>query len=370
MRVYRLAGTVVGTEDAVLMDMWGMDYISAKLIHNYLEEAGGEDIIFNLNSGGGSVMAGSEIYTMLKSYSGHVTINITGLSASIASVFMLGADEVNISHQGQVMIHLPSVGIQGQLDKVEATRVYNMLNSTEKSLVSVYKQRTGLSEATLVEMMANETWLTAEDAKSLGFVDNIIEDSSEVSGDVDKLVAMVHSAGNQLELLKEIKNIGGVNLSKTLVDKVKAILNGTSEEEVEVQEEVVTDPTEQQDTPVEELTEEVVEESVETPAEETKETPAEDQTELLEKAVAKIEELTQTVLTHTQENETLKANNSALETTNKELTTKDAKAQVVVAKLNALVSAESTAVVAVSQTTTDAKTAMPMGYKGFRGGQQ
>ena len=134
MRTYRLAGTVVDSEGALFMEALEQDYISAKNVEKILAEAGGEEVTFNLNSGGGSVNAGSEIYTMLSSYSGRVVVNITSLSASIASVFMLGADEVNISHQAQIMIHQPHFRNEEVVDKLSLERSLNMLDSTEKSI--------------------------------------------------------------------------------------------------------------------------------------------------------------------------------------------------------------------------------------------
>ena len=203
MRTYRLAGTVVDSEGALFMEALEQDYISAKNVEKILAEAGGEEVTFNLNSGGGSVNAGSEIYTMLSSYSGRVVVNITSLSASIASVFMLGADEVNISHQAQIMIHQPHFRNEETVDKLSLERSLNMLDSTEKSIAKVYMKKTGLSEDEILDMMFKETWLTSDQALKLGFVDNIYNDTEESVEGVEDLVAIVSTTGKQLETLQQ-----------------------------------------------------------------------------------------------------------------------------------------------------------------------
>lgn len=369
MRVFRLSGTVVGTEDAVLMDMFGMDYISAKMVHNYLEEAGGEDVIFNLNSGGGSVLAGSEIYTMLSSYAGRVTVNITGLSASIASVFMLGADEINMSHQAQIMIHQPRVKLGESVDSLEVERVKGMLDSTEKSLAKVYVKRTGLSESKILDMMFKETWLTSDEALELGFIDNIFEETDSNLEVVEDLVAMVNSVDNQLEILKEIKNLKGSSMNKSFLEKLRGILNDG--EEVENTTETVVEETVVETPEKEETVEEVKEETasdVEEVVEESIEEDTDNQVELLEKAVNEIESLREENNSLKEEIEKLKAENGQLVTNNADLTAKDTKSKEIVAKLNALLASEEVDVVAVTQQTTN-KSTMPVGYKGIRGGQ-
>lgn len=378
MRTYRLAGTVVDSEGALFMEALEQDYISAKNVEKILAEAGGEEVIFNLNSGGGSVNAGSEIYTMLSSYSGRVVVNITSLSASIASVFMLGADEVNISHQAQIMIHQPHFRNEEVVDKLSLERSLNMLDSTEKSIAKVYMKKTGLSEDEILDMMFKETWLTSDQALELGFVDNIFNDAEESVEGVEDLVAMVSTTGKQLETLQLLNEMKGTPMDKTFFEKVKSLLanNSVDNESVETVEEVVEAPEEPSkadeevegtNTPEEvkegseeqsDTSEEVVEEVVE---EETEE--VEDQTtELLTQALTEIQSLR-------AENEELKAKVEALEKDNKKLVAKSSKSQSVVDELNKLLNSEEANVVSVTQKA-EVNNMMPKGYTGIRSGGQ
>ena len=378
MRTYRLAGTVVDSEGALFMEALEQDYISAKNVEKILAEAGGEEVTFNLNSGGGSVNAGSEIYTMLSSYSGRVVVNITSLSASIASVFMLGADEVNISHQAQIMIHQPHFRNEEVVDKLSLERSLNMLDSTEKSIAKVYMKKTGLSEDKILDMMFKETWLTSDQALELGFVDNIFNDTEESVEGVEDLVAMVSTTGKQLETLQLLNEMKGTPMDKTFFEKVKSLLanNSVDNESVETVEEVVEAPKEPSkadeevegtNTPEEvkdgseeqsDISEEVVEEVVE---EETEEV-VDQTTELLTQALTEIQSLR-------AENQELKAKVEALEKDNKNLVAKSSKSQSVVDELNKLLNSEEANVVSVTQKA-EPKNMMPKGYTGIRSGGQ
>lgn len=382
MRTYRLAGTVVDSEGALFMEALEQDYISAKNIERILAEAGGEEVTFNLNSGGGSVNAGSEIYTMLSSYSGRVVINITSLSASIASVFMLGADEVNISHQAQIMIHQPHFRNEEVVDKLSLERSLNMLDSTERSIAKVYMKKTGLSEDEILDMMFKETWLTSDQALELGFVDNIYNDTEESVEGVEDLVAMVSTTGKQLETLQLLNEMKGTPMDKTFIEKVKSLLanNSVDDESVETVEEVVEAPEEPSkadeevegtETPEEvkegleeqsDTSEEVVEEKEEVVEDETEEVVEDQTTELLTQALTEIQTLR-------AENEELKAKVEALETDKKALVAKSSKSQSVVDELNKLLNSEEANVVSVTQKA-EPKNMMPKGYTGIRSGGQ
>ena len=371
MRTYRLAGTVVNSEDAVFMEAWEQDYISAKNIEKILSEAGGEEVTFNLNSGGGSVNAGSEIYTMLSSYSGRVVINITSLSASIASVFMLGADEVNISHQAQIMIHQPHFRNDEVVDKLSLERSINMLDSTEKSIAKVYMKKTGLSEDEILDMMFKETWLTSDQALELGFVDNIYNDTEESVEGVEDLVAMVSTTGEQIETLQLLNEMKGTPMNKTFFEKVKSLLENNSvenesvEEVVEATEEPSKADEEVEGTDTPEEVKEGSEEQSDTSEEvvEDKEEVVEDKTtELLTQALTEIQTLR-------AENEELKATVESLNKEKETLVAKRSKSQSVVNELNKLLNSEEANVLSVTQKA-ESKNMMPKGYTGIRSGGQ
>lgn len=344
MKTYRLAGVVVTEDDRLLCELDGTDCISAKRISEMLADADGEDITFNLNSEGGSVFAGTEIYSMLNQYTGKVVVNINGLSASIASVLMLGADVINMSLSGQIMIHRVSGRAIGNAD--DLNKALNAFTSSEKTLVNLYHKKTGLPKNKLAEMMSKETWLTAEEALELGFVDSIIGESDYSQTADTSLVAQykerVSNAKNFSLAMTELKNQlkeEKMDDKTSLLEKIKNILGSdklddtikNEAETVEPTEEVVAEP---EDT--EEPVEETPVEDAETPKEEVAEESTEEETnatdelvEALEKATNKIEEIQ-------AENADLKAKLEAVTKERDDKTKVANKAESIVNRLNNL----------------------------------
>lgn len=129
------------------------------------------DVSVIINSGGGYVDQGNEIYTALKMYSGKVT-TIVIKAASAASVIAMAGDTVQITPVGQIMIHNVSAGAQGDYNTMD--KASEVLKKANKSISTSYQIKTGLSEEELLNLMNEETWLTAEEAKEKGFADEIL----------------------------------------------------------------------------------------------------------------------------------------------------------------------------------------------------
>ncbi|MBJ8192512.1 Clp protease ClpP, partial [Bacillus cereus] len=104
-----------------------------------------------INSPGGDVYAGSEIYTALKEYSGDVTVKIVGVAASAASVAAMGGKNVLIAPTAQIMIHNVSSGTWG--DHRDMQHEAEVLQGWNKSIANAYALKSGMSESELLSMM-------------------------------------------------------------------------------------------------------------------------------------------------------------------------------------------------------------------------
>lgn len=131
-----------------------------------------EPIRVVINSTGGDVNSGSEIYTMLKEYKGHVTVDIVGIAASISAVIAMAGDTVRISPTAQLMIHEVSTITRG--DSSAHKKTISTLEQINDSIAKVYQKKTGKSLETIRRLMAKDTWMTAQQALSDGFVDEIM----------------------------------------------------------------------------------------------------------------------------------------------------------------------------------------------------
>lgn len=168
----QMRGPLIPNNSQEAYDYFGMEAVSAKSITEALPEDG-SDVIIEVNSNGGVVTVGSDIYTALKNYSGHVTAEVTGMAASACSVAIMGADKVVISPTAQIMIHKASLrDVSGNSDDFETA--FNMLKASDQAIINAYKAKTGLNEDELLELMKNETYMSADEAIKKGFADEIM----------------------------------------------------------------------------------------------------------------------------------------------------------------------------------------------------
>ncbi|MGH0601474.1 head maturation protease, ClpP-related [Bacillus mycoides] len=165
-------GPIISNDEAWIYDWFEMDAASPGKVSKELTNANGEDLIVSINSPGGYVHEGSEIYTALKNYPGNVEVQIVGLAASAASVIAMAGDKVRISPTAQIMIHNASMWNGG--DHRDMEKAAEMLKTTDKAIVNAYVIKSGKSEEELLNMMAEETWMGPQQALENNFVDEIM----------------------------------------------------------------------------------------------------------------------------------------------------------------------------------------------------
>lgn len=171
-------GNIVRNDSKWLYDWLGIEATSPNDIITVLDKANGEDVEIDINSGGGDIFAGSEIYTALRSYKGSVNINIVGLAASAASVIAMAGNS-KISPTGLFMIHNVSSYASGDHNALEHQA--STLRVADQSIANAYKSKTGMSDKELLSFMDKETWLSAEQAVKLKFVDSIMFENNRIS---------------------------------------------------------------------------------------------------------------------------------------------------------------------------------------------
>lgn len=226
-------GPVVSNDEAWLYEFLEMEYISPKAFDDAM--AIGEDLVININSGGGDVFSGEEIYTKLCMYDQKVTINIVGLAASAASLIAMAGDQVNISTAGQIMIHNVSSIQNGDYHDME--KATDMLKKANVSLANAYTKKTGKSQEEILKAMDIETWLTAEDAIAEGFADQVIgEEQKEIQLVASATTVLPKNAIQKIAQLKaendQLRNAGPIvkvkvddRLGDLIEEKMNKIIN-------------------------------------------------------------------------------------------------------------------------------------------------
>lgn len=172
MAKVNIKGAIVADDDKWIYDYFGMNATCPADIHSALKEAAGADIEVEINSGGGDVIAGNEIYTALRMYKGNVTCMIVGMAASAAS-YIATARKCVMTPVGLYMIHNASGSARGDYHALD--KGSEILQIVNKAITAAYAEKTSMKQEQLLELMDKETWLTAEEAVAYGFVDSIIE---------------------------------------------------------------------------------------------------------------------------------------------------------------------------------------------------
>lgn len=131
-----------------------------------------KDITLNINSPGGSVFSGISIYNMIKSHDANITANIQGLAASVATVIAMAADKVIMPSNSMFMIHNAwTLAIGNAKDLRKQADDLEKINATIFN--SYVAKNPDIDHALLQNMMDEETWLTAQECKDLGLIDEI-----------------------------------------------------------------------------------------------------------------------------------------------------------------------------------------------------
>ena len=164
---------VLDIEGPIAEEAWWGDECSSKEFRKAL--AGIGNVTVHINSPGGDVMAGAEIYSALREHSlngkGRVKVIITALAASAASVVAMAGDEIQISPVAYMMIHNPWTIAMG--DAKEMRKTAKTLDEISEGLITAYQQRTGKTRDQLKKMLENETWMSAQTCVDEGFADSI-----------------------------------------------------------------------------------------------------------------------------------------------------------------------------------------------------
>jgi ATP-dependent Clp protease protease subunit len=134
-----------------------------------------QDILFYINSPGGSVTAGMSMYDTMQYIKPDVSTIVMGQAASMGSLLAQAgtAGKRFILPNARHMIHQPLGGMQGQASDVEIQA--NELVRWKKVLTEIYVKHTGKSYQDLEKDMDRDNFMTAQEAVAYGLVDKIIE---------------------------------------------------------------------------------------------------------------------------------------------------------------------------------------------------
>lgn len=148
--------------------MWG---VTAKDFIASLSTVAGDKLTLNINSPGGSVFDALAIFNALKQSGKDITVYVMGIAASAASYIAMVGNKIVMPDNTFMMVHNPLNAIYG--NAADMREMADVLDKIGNSLVSTYVARTGLDDAKVRELLANESYLTAAECLELGFADEV-----------------------------------------------------------------------------------------------------------------------------------------------------------------------------------------------------
>ena len=142
----------------------------------------GKDVNIYINSPGGSVTAGLAIYDTMQYIKPDVATICMGQTTSMAALLMAAGAKGKryaLPH-ARIMIHQPSGGTQGQATEIEIQA--REILALRSRLNLIYVQHTGQSLERIEQAVERDTFMSPEDAKAFGLVDEVVTVRPPVSG--------------------------------------------------------------------------------------------------------------------------------------------------------------------------------------------
>ncbi|MFA7521295.1 MAG: ClpP-like prohead protease/major capsid protein fusion protein [Halothiobacillaceae bacterium] len=141
-------------------------------IRDQLAFAEPQQITIRVNSPGGIVSEALAAFTLLRQHPARVTAYVDGLAASSASFLVMAADHVYMASTAILMVHNPWVTAEGDAKSLRDTA--NTLDKHRDVLLRGYG-RSGLPRKRLIDLLDAETWMDADEALALGFIDEVLD---------------------------------------------------------------------------------------------------------------------------------------------------------------------------------------------------
>jgi ATP-dependent protease ClpP protease subunit len=167
--------------DGEISDWWG---VGLQSFSRDIANSNADEIMVQINSGGGSVTEGQAIAAYIKGSPYNINTSILGLCASIATFIAMAGKSTSIAKGSLFMIHNASGGAYGESEDLRKTA--DLLDLVDENLTNIYvdtiekngKLINGSREETkkqVIEWQNNETFFTAEQAVQYGFIQKVVE---------------------------------------------------------------------------------------------------------------------------------------------------------------------------------------------------
>ena len=164
-----------------------------------------------------------------------LTCIVDGVAMSGGSLIMCACDTVKANPSSLVMIHKCWSLIWGNYNADELRKAADANDAWDKSQVSIYKRKTGLSETVLLHMMSDTTYMTGKEAVEKGFANELLDDAEpvEISASADRQT--IYAKGHALHLMPGVKLPDNIPMLERTIEAQKKYYKKTTLQELDVE---------------------------------------------------------------------------------------------------------------------------------------
>ena len=227
MKNYIFNGDIYDDEFAEILRYYGFEsgIICPSDVRNFLSGAAGEDVTFEVNSPGGVLVAGTEIYSVIKNYGGNTTALVQSYAASAATVAIAGCRRITAERGALLCAHNPSTVAWG--DAREMYKAGQGLENIKEALLNIYEPRAKISREEMSALMDKDEYIDANRALEVGLIDDISDTPATAGGeDIRRVVnsarALFTPSQKMIDDYRAAKAAETQNAART---KARAILN-------------------------------------------------------------------------------------------------------------------------------------------------
>ena len=195
----------------------GQYIVESEFLNDLAQIEGCSQITIRMDSLGGDAGVSILIHNRLRELAAKGTklvCIVDGVAMSGGSLIMCACDTVRVNPSSLVMIHKCWSFVLGAYNADELRKAADANDAWDKSQVSIYKRKTGLSETVLLHMMADTTYMTGKEAVEKGFADELLDDAEPVAISASADRQTIYANGHALRLMPGVKLPDNIPMAK------------------------------------------------------------------------------------------------------------------------------------------------------------
>jgi ATP-dependent Clp protease protease subunit len=190
-------------------------------------------VTVRVNSPGGSVFGAQAMVTAMRAHPEPITVQVDSLAASAASVIAVAAEKLVVAPGAMIMIHKAWSLTVGNAD--DHTQQADLLNKIDGQLAASYAEKAGSEADHWLDLMAAETWFTAQEAVDAGLADDVVDGNTQRPKAAWDLSVYAKAPKPEAELTVRLSSFGADDLISgnqisDLLDRVIATEHQTKQE--------------------------------------------------------------------------------------------------------------------------------------------